>query len=345
MRILYITKNIYDYELAFYQQDVLDQLKAVHDVETYGPGFDGYDENDTIGDILSKLGEPPDLICIGHQWLRHLPWNEVDPHPKLDLTETEIPSAMILNKEYTNFEDKISYIEDNDIPLVFTHHHNADEWTDKYSAKFVFWPFAVDPGKFHDFGEDKKYDLAFSGILRNPRSHVSQTDIRIRIQQKLYYSIGELKLALRSRYRKYDIFWRAKPTSRIYRFLNSLIHRESRLSDEDYRKLYNRSKLTLNTLSPIKLVGTRYYEAMASKSLAFCQESEIYSKYNLFEPGEHCVTFSDDLADFGDKLEYYISNDEEREKIAKQGHQHVMENHTWEDRIEEFTQTINEELL
>lgn len=84
---------------------------------------------------------------------------------------------------------------------------------------------------------------------------------------------------------------------------------------------------------------------MASKSLAFCQESDIYSDYSPFEPGEHCVTFSKDLTDFDEKLEYYVSNDDERERIIENGYQHVMNNQTWKHRIDEFTRTVKQELF
>lgn len=340
MKILYLTENVYEYGGAFYQRDVLNHLKKVHDVWAYGPGFSHYDPSDDIHDIVAALAESPDLICIGHKWLQDAPTTDVDPHPRLKLSESSAPQAMILNKEYTNFDEKIKYAENNNISLVFTHHHNASEWTKEYEPKFVFWPFAVDDSKFQDYEEDKIYDLAFSGILRNPNDWVPQTDLRIQIQRELFYCFSQIKLFQRPKYSGYNIFWRGKPTSRPYILANRVLHRDERLSEKEYKKLYNRSKLAFNTLSPVSLVGTRYYESMASNSLVFCQESNIYSEYGLFEPGEHCITFSEDLSDFEEKFKYWVSHDDERRRIAEQGHQHVIENHTWETRIEEFTQKV-----
>jgi spore maturation protein CgeB len=345
MKVLYLSKDVFDYGGAFYQQDVIDRLDNCHDLFQYGSDLNTYDETDTVENVLSKCPFTPNIICIGHQWLGDDPTAPVDPHPCLDLTETDVPVVMILNKEYRNLEGKFEYIESNGIELVFTHHHKAAEWSRQYNAEFVFWPFAVNKTRFRDYGESKQYDLAFSGILRNPDPSVPQTDLRLRVQKRLFYTLGELKLKKRSRYRSYEIFWRGKPTNRPYRLANKVLHREKRLPDDDYKKLYSRSKLSLNTLSPIDLVGTRYYESMASNSLAFCQESPIYSEYGLFEPGEHCVTFSEDLSDFQEKLAYWVEHDEERAKIAQQGHDHVMENHTWEKRVKEFTDQVNDVLL
>jgi glycosyltransferase involved in cell wall biosynthesis len=346
MNILFISEDISNYSAAFYQKDVLNHLKNAHTVECYGKGFDGYNKNDDINDVVSNCENHPELICVGHKWLRDNPSvDTVDPHPAIDFSDTKIPCVMILNKEYTNFQEKIEYIEKNSIPLVFTHHHKASEWSEKYNSQFVFWPFAVNTAAFQDYKEPKIYDLTFSGRLRNPNPTVPQTNLRIKVQQRLFYSVGQLKLIRRRKYRQYNIFWRGRPTTKPIFYLNKLLHQERRLPDNDYKKLYNRSKLSFNTLSPVNLVSTRYYEAMASNSLVFCQESPIYEKYDLFEPGTHCVTFKQDLSDFDEKLEYYISNDNKREKIAQRGHEHVLENHTWEKRIEEFTHKITESVM
>ena len=345
MKILLLSEDVSDYGAAFYQRDFINCLDNTHTVELYGPGTTQYNNTDTIDDVISKCEFTPDLICIGHKWLGDTPNTNVNPHPPIDLNNTSIPCTIILNKEYTNFEEKIAYIESNNIPLVFTHHHKADQWLDEYDPEFIFWPFAVNATEFKDYGEDYQYDLSFSGRLRNPNPDVPQTDVRIRAQQELYYSIGQLKLIRRPQYRDYSIFFRGRPTSEHLHRISKVLHREQRLPDEDYKRLYNRSKLSFNTLSPIDLVGTRYYESMASKSLAFCQESSIYTEYDLFEPGTHCVTFSDDLSDFHELLQYYVDNDEEREAIAKAGHDHVHENHTWEKRVEQFTEIVQRELL
>lgn len=345
MHILYLSPDVRKYNAAFYQRDVWERLQSQHTVSNYGPGFEIYDPSDTLVDILTKLGTEPDIICIGHSWLSNDPTVDLDPHPNLDLSETSIPTAMIINKEYVKFDQKVAYAEDQDISLIFTHHHYADKWDQEYEPEFIFWPFAVNSDRFHDYGEERKYDFAFSGILRNPDPDVPQTNLRQRVQDELFHTVGELKIKLKQQYADYDIFWRARPTSKYLAKVNAILHHERRLPDDEYKRLYNRSKLSLNTLSPIQLVGTRYYEAMASKSLVFCQSSHIYSEYNLFEPGKHCITFSNDMSDFEELFKYMLRNDEERAEIAARGHRHVMNNHTWDHRIETFTEIVRSRLL
>lgn len=345
MHILFLTPDLSEYGSAFYQWDVYNELCDQHTVETYGPGFESYSPRHDIEDILEQAKMTPDVICLGHGWLWDPPGEPVARENDLTFDKCDVPAVLILNKEYLKLEQKITYARERNIDLVFTHHHGAEQWTEEYGIPFVFWPFAVNDERFKDYGEPNRYDFTFSGVLRNDNPDVEQTDLRKRVQSHLFYTIGQVWLAPKWRYRDLDFFWSVQATHRIPHLVNRIVHRQRRLPDDDYKKLLNRSKMVLNTHSPVDLVGTRYYETMASKSLPFCQESSIYEEYDLFVPGEHCVTFADDFSDFDEKLFYYLEENIEREKITTRAHDHVMEYHTWERRIEEFTTEVSQRLL
>jgi len=340
MKILYLTHNVSEYKSALYQQDVISFLKKSHEIYLYGPGFPDYNKSDLIKKILTKCNFQPDFICFGHAWLLESPDRSLHRHPNLALENINLPKVMILNKEYAYLNEKLNFIKKNNIDLVFTHHHKTDYYNKKTGKRFIFWPFAVNHYNFKDYGEEKKWDLVFTGILINPNPSIPQSDIRIRIQKKLFYSIKQLKLILKPKYWNYSILWRARPTNKIAYKLNAILHREKTLSSKEYFKVMNRSRICLNTLSPINLVGTRYFEAMASKCMVLCQEASVYK--GLFEPGKHCITFKNDLSDFDGKLSYYTKNNDERLKIIGQAYNHVLENHTWEKRIEQFIKTIED---
>ena len=53
---------------------------------------------------------------------------------------------------------------------------------------------------------------------------------------------------------------------------------------------------------------------------------------DYFVPGEDFVYYESD-ADLLDKIDYYLSHDEEREAIARSGHDKVAADHTWEHRL------------
>ncbi len=57
-----------------------------------------------------------------------------------------------------------------------------------------------------------------------------------------------------------------------------------------------------------------------------------------------CVRFKEDLSDLIDKIVYYLEHDDEREAIAKRGHEHLLKYHTNEKRAEYFLDIVEKEL-
>jgi len=339
MKIIYLSKNMENYGAAFYQKDVIDELKKRHEVFLYGPGYSYYNRNDSIDDVISKSSfDNPDLVCVGHSWLSDDPNVKLNCHPEISLRNLSVPKAMILNKEYSRLDEKLNYVKSEGMNLVFTHHHDVEKYEKATGVEFVFWPFAVNHERFKDYGLEKEYDLIFTGLLRNPTWPNTQNDIRIKVQKKLFYSLGELKLVKRYRYRKYKIVWRGQPASRKVAKMNRFLHRERRLASSEYSRLLNKGKICFNALSPLGLVGTRYYEAMASKCLVFCQGSTLYG--DLFKEDKHFVTFSEDLSNFDEKFFYYLENKNLRQSIVDNAYKYVLKCHTWEKRILQFEHEI-----
>jgi spore maturation protein CgeB len=213
--------------------------------------------------------------------------------------------------------------------MVFTAHHNYKKWQKELNVSFTYFPFAIDNKVFNDYGMEKKYDFGFSGSL-----HKKWTDIRGRVKSKLFHFPKLIKsndqrsnkFLKRPPFREKNIFWNEDPFNNYF--------------GKKYSKLLNSSKVWLCTTSAINLVGTRFYEIMASKCLLFCNRSEAYN--GLFNDGEHCIMFDDDLNDFVEKLNFYLDNKKEREMIINNAYEHVMKNHTWSNRIDLFTKTVTD---
>ena len=51
----------------------------------------------------------------------------------------KIPKVMFLNKEYVNLRQKLRFIEENNVNLVFSHHHLALYLNKFYNKKFIFY--------------------------------------------------------------------------------------------------------------------------------------------------------------------------------------------------------------
>ena len=323
LNILVLQPDFSRYTSAYYQHAFTEALGRRHRVfrygpDKFGPGIDEYDRGHSIEDVLRRCPFEPDLICFAAGWELEDPnVAEFDPHPAIQVTDLDIPSVMVLNKEYKKLDKKFEFVQRNGIRMVFTVHHYFDRWQQEVGVPFIHFPFAVDPELFKDYALRKRYSIGFSGQLQQHSS-----DVRARIKDKLFWR-RPIKFP---RYWGIRVFW---SEGRI-RWINQSV--------ESYARLISRSKMWISTPSPADLVGTRYYEIMAAKSLLFCSRHPAYD--GLFNDGAHCVMFDPDLSDFDDKLFHYLNHEDERSAIVEEAHRHVLENHTWNTRIEEFTREV-----
>ncbi|MCK5320473.1 glycosyltransferase family 1 protein [Candidatus Parcubacteria bacterium] len=108
-----------------------------------------------------------------------------------------------------------------------------------------------------------------------------------------------------------------------------------------YDILYN-SKITLT--KHIKKVAQNYannmtlYEATGCGCLLIADTKDNLSE--LFEVGKEIETYSNDK-ELSEKINYYLSHEEERKKIAKAGQKRTLEDHTYEKRTQELISIIN----
>ena len=102
---------------------------------------------------------------------------------------------------------------------------------------------------------------------------------------------------------------------------------------------YKKTKIYINTLSPMGLVSPRFFENMASRAMVFCEESDVYKR--IFSRGCY-VCFKSDLSDFEETMSYYLSNETQRNEVVERGYAEVMKNHTWEKRISFLIDKIRE---
>lgn len=71
----------------------------------------------------------------------------------------------------------------------------------------------------------------------------------------------------------------------------------------------------------------RYWEVPAVAAFMITQRPQIVIP-NDFEHGRHVVHCQDDLSDLHELCDYYLKHEVERERIAKEGHAHLVAHHT-----------------
>jgi len=104
----------------------------------------------------------------------------------------------------------------------------------------------------------------------------------------------------------------------------------------DINTVYNQSKILFERTIPITL-GTRFFETIGSKNLLLMNRPQ--QGYNngidlVAAEGVHYVGYDDTYQDFKYKFEYYLKRPEERERIAQQGYEHMLRNHTYSHRLD-----------
>jgi hypothetical protein len=106
------------------------------------------------------------------------------------------------------------------------------------------------------------------------------------------------------------------------------------LFDEAARK-FAESKIVFN-IAMKEDINMRCFEALATGS--FLLTDWVPSIDELFEDGKHLVLYRS-MEECIEKAKYYLKHDDEREKIAQAGYEHVVKNHTIQNRVDVILET------
>ena len=323
MRILYLSKNIENYKAANYQEEFLGALSKITSLFVYGPGYSYFDKSKKLDDIVRFYG-PFHIIFVGHSWLEDGNKSEIDPWPQSGLSKISHKKFLFLNKEYTNLNKKLRWIKKNKFDCVFSHHQDCQMWQTKAKTQFRYLPFAYDDNYFFYSKKKRKYDLAFSGILQNKNKNKIQSNIRIRIVNRLYFTFFNIPLFKRKKYRHLSIFWNSIPNTFWAYIISRIFNIYNFLDKKKYAQLQNNSKIYLNFKSPMNLVSPRYFENIASGCLVITEKNDILKK---LLPKFSYMEFHKDLSNFDEvlnksliKFNYSKKKRVENAKLIKQKH-------------------------
>ena len=117
------------------------------------------------------------------------------------------------------------------------------------------------------------------------------------------------------------------------------------LGYNEISKVYRNSKININiTLHSIETgVPLRVFDVMAAGGFMLSNYQEELEE--LFVPGEDIVLYHN-LKELEEKVEYYLTHEEERERIARNGHKKVMAYHNMHDRMRTIMEfVIKKELI
>jgi hypothetical protein len=327
MNVLYLSPDMRRYDGAMYQQDVIAEIGRQCSVTFYGPGFPLYNKNDSISEAIAKCPSKPDWIIIGHAWLRDTDGHPSDQFAHIDLAATNLPKALIYNKEYANADAKAEFIRRVGIDVAFTHHHEPERLQERTGVPFHFWPFAFDERRFFSPVAAKTYHLGFSRILQNPTPG-RQSDLRVRLMQELFECDGDIPLAPRRAYEDGRFFWNALPRDARSRSRSTHLGKYRRLSEDDYANVVRSCMAFVCTRSPADLVSPRYFECMASRTLVLAEPNSAHAR--IFRQGTF-IEFSS-VDEFGEQVRA-ILRDGVPTEIVEWAHLDAMQHHSWRVRV------------
>lgn len=345
-KIIVLTKNYERYISGNYHMDLLRALEKKFEVYKYGEGYPNYDISDTINEVINKSGIAiNDLYAVVVSTTWEDEREEVsssDPHPNIDLNNLLCKKLFFLNKEYKKIDYKLDYIKKNRFDLVITvlPERTYKEWEVKTGIKFMQSHFGINSEEFKDMNIQRKYDFTFTGNL-----HVKYTDKRIKVKKELFdnktikSNIGRSRIInvvnpIKKEYRHLNIYWAEWGAKSVLG--HSLLP-----TGKEYVKLMNESKVFLSTLSADGILGTRFFEIMATKAVLFCPEDDYYG---VLQDGVNCIMYKQDMSDFKQKLFNILQDNNYREEIVNRAFLFAKKQ-TYEERIELIFSRLEENIL
>lgn len=194
-----------------------------------------------------------------------------------------------------------------------------------------FLPLAYDPLVYHKKDVGTTIDICFVGVMYSNRKRILENLIRnhpaLRIEcwGKVWNWYNPFK------YYEYTVKRRT---------LQKCIHNYN-ISPEEVNKIYNTTKICLNIHhhQSIEGLNPRTFEILGAGRFELVDYKHVLR--NLFELDKEIVTYSNEKELFK-SIEYYLDNEEERKKIAHQGHEAVQREHTFKHRAERILKDCEE---
>ncbi len=214
--------------------------------------------------------------------------------------KVDIPKILWATDVYRFDQRKFMLWMKDDFDYIFSSQKN---FLEIFKPKKVFWlPYAADPEIYKKFNLPKVYDIVFVGNI-NPSVYSERV--------RLLKLIGE----------RFNL----KVFTNIY--------------GEDVAKIYSQAKIVFNKSLAGKL-NMRVFEALATGSFLLTDrlKPEVGLE-ELFEDKKHLVLYENEK-DLLEKIDYYLRHVSEREEIAFNGYNEVLQKHTYDLRAKQMLKMV-----
>ena len=141
-----------------------------------------------------------------------------------------------------------------------------------------------------------------------------------------------------------DIVVRKSTTRK--QLMNALAQKFGGVFTKDIRgpavnEIYNKSRIMVEKTIFCN-IGTRLFETVGSGGFTLINKYPCCNGLDqLGLDGTHFVTYDESLDDAEKKIEYYLNNEEERNRIAKTGCEYFLNHHTYKHRLDKILRDFN----
>lgn len=302
------------------------KLDLFKSLETYADVYywhvDGH-----IQDIIRELDIHPDFI-----FHYDIAWNYgLAPHIS-GLSETNILKGCFVIDLHWEPEERIKYVTDNKIDLIFSATKNPFLKTfPQLTQKFRWLPWSINPNVMKDWELEKSIDMLLLGLVYIDPNNLGKHDYPNKIAPKGRYAFRDAVLMQLKDEQGFT--YHPHPGQRS-------LNNDSLVVNERYARELNRSKIFYTCGSRHETGGIavlKFFEAPACHTLLLAEPNDDIQELG-FVDGENYVACT--IENVANKTDYYLQNDRERERITKNGYHFIHEHHTNDHRAKYLIQEI-----
>ncbi|MEK9628989.1 MAG: glycosyltransferase [Nitrospinota bacterium] len=110
---------------------------------------------------------------------------------------------------------------------------------------------------------------------------------------------------------------------------------------EEMAEHYSQSKIVFNNAINSDL-NMRVFEALCSGSMLLTDPAQGSGLEEMFEDKKHLVFYNDET--INEQISYYLKHDDERQLIAEQGRQEVLDKHTYQHRVRDLISVLDKNM-
>lgn len=258
-----------------------------------------------LPDIIQSLDVLPDFILF----------NDMKPDycPDIrNIDKVSIPKGALVHDLQYRIPRRKRLYQNNDMHLFVQYREAFRHWFPELEDQMIWFPHHVPSDIFKDYQLPKVSDFLMVGSLI---SHLYP--LRVKMFNRLHQE-SSFKYIEHPGYKQ-------------------ITKEDKAITGVQYAQLLNQSKIFFTCDSIYQFPVLKYFEVLGCRTLLLASGSAELNDLGFID-GKTFVEVNED--DFYEKALYYLQNEEERERIASNGMNLVLERHTTEIRAKQLLDHI-----